>query len=768
MSVSFLGLNSSFDSNALVSQLVQLETQSRIGPLEQRQRELNIEQQSLNSLSSKVGALKRSLSVDGVTQGFESLITNSASVSDEDKASISVFARATPQSFELDILRLATTSVRESSSYVDTGVTTASRIADANFRGVLQEGAVTINDETFTLPDLSENSTVLDTATKLSNGLTTTSLIADATLNGVSSITDGSVTINGTSANVSGLTDVQSILDFFSTNYAGVGASLVNGQIELTGINTIGDAGDTSDILSALGLNEDNLSGTTLTGTQDLSLPELTDTLDSIGVTGTVITINGTDVNFDPLTDTIDDLITSINNEAGLDVTASYDESTGKFALTNDTEGANSITVSSIDSNIVTNFDLTNETLGNTTNVQDILDFFTNNFTGVTASLVNGQVQLDGVSNLGSAGDESNLLSVLGLNNAFINSGTALGIQNISTPSVLDTLDSIGVTGTNISINGEEITFDPAVDTIEDLLSSINNNSATNVKASYDTLNGVLKLTNSRTGALTIPVSSTDSNIATIFALDNETLGDNAEFQISTLNNGQTLVSNNNSVGDIITGVTLNLSEVTTDPITITISEDSSQYKSRIDAVLEELNDIISDTRESDLSVARGLEIGLKRIITSVFDNSNPESYKSLVEVGLASSLVNDAFAGYTLNGTSFGEALARDPSAINTLLFGKTDSEVPTFTDGSQGLFVQLDEFLAEYVTGTDAVFTSLDDSLDRRLRDLSDQIFRAEEGITNFEDRLIRQFSQLDTLNAELQQQQAAIGGEQILILN
>ncbi|MCH2227369.1 MAG: flagellar filament capping protein FliD [Candidatus Caenarcaniphilales bacterium] len=761
MSVSFLGLNSSFDSNALVSQLVQLETQSRIGPLEQRQRELNIEQQSLNSLSSKVGALKRSLSVDGVTQGFESLITNSASVSDEDKASISVFARATPQSFELDILRLATTSVRESSSYVDTGVTTASRIADANFRGVLQEGAVTINDETFTLPDLSENSTVLDTATKLSNGLTTTSLIADATLNGVSSITDGSVTINGTSANVSGLTDVQSILDFFSTNYAGVGASLVNGQIELTGINTIGDAGDTSDILSALGLNEDNLSGTTLTGTQDLSLPELTDTLDSIGVTGTVITINGTDVNFDPLTDTIDDLITSINNEAGLDVTASYDESTGKFALTNDTEGANSITVSSIDSNIVTNFDLTNETLGNTTNVQDILDFFTNNFTGVTASLVNGQVQLDGVSNLGSAGDESNLLSVLGLNNAFINSGTALGIQNISTPSVLDTLDSIGVTGTNISINGEEITFDPAVDTIEDLLSSINNNSATNVKASYDTLNGVLKLTNSRTGALTIPVSSTDSNIATIFALDNETLGDNAEFQISTLNNGQTLVSNNNSVGDIITGVTLNLSEVTTDPITITISEDSSQYKSRIDAVLEELNDIISDTRESDLSVARGLEIGLKRIITSVFDNSNPESYKSLVEVGLASSLVNDAFAGYTLNGTSFGEALARDPSAINTLLFGKTDSEVPTFTDGSQGLFVQLDEFLAEYVTGTDAVFTSLDDSLDRRLRDLSDQIFRAEEGITNFEDRLIRQFSQLDTLNAELQQQQAAIGG-------
>ena len=236
-------------------------------------------------------------------------------------------------------------------------------------------------------------------------------------------------------------------------------------------------------------------------------------------LTGTLLTINGTDITFDPATDTIDSLINTINNTSGLDVTAAYDSDTGKFSLTNTDIGATPITLSSADSNIITNFDLTDQTLGTTTTVQTVLDFFTNNFTGVTASLVNGQVQLNGVTNLGSAGDESNLLSVLGLNNAFINAGTVTGIQNISTPRETDTLAALGITGTNISINGHELSFDPNVDTIDSLVRQINTTSATNVKASYDGLSGIFKLTNTKTGALTIPISSTDSNIESILGI---------------------------------------------------------------------------------------------------------------------------------------------------------------------------------------------------------------------------------------------------------
>lgn len=762
MSVSFLGLNSSFDSSALVGQLVQLETQSRIAPIEQKQRDLREEQADIDSLESKVKTLKSSLDIADVTEGVNSLISNSGTVSNTDKADIKIFGTATPQNFDLKILKLATETIKESANYINNGLSPSSSISEANLRGSLTDGTVTINDETVTLTDLTEKRTVLETASKLSNNITTSSTIAELNLNGVSSIKDGTVSINGTSANVSGLTDLQSVLDFFTTNFSGVGASLVNGSIELTGINSLGSSSDTSDLLTAVGLTTDSIdSGTNIaTGSRDLSIPRSTDTLDSMGITGTKLSINGTEITFNPASDTIDSLIDTINNTSGLNINAAYDGSTGKFSLSNTNIGPNPITISSTDSNIITNFDLTNETLGTSTSVQDILDFFTNNFTGVTANLVNGQVQLDGITNMGSAGDTSSLLSVLGLNNAFIDSGTVTGIQNIASPRGSDTLEKLGITGTNMSINGHEISFDPSLDSIDELVRRINNTSATKVKANYDELSGIFKLTNTKTGALTIPISSTDSNIETVLGISGETLGENAEFQISTLNGGETMVSNSNSVGGIITGVTLTLKETSTDPVKITIIEDSSNYKSRIDAVLEKVNSIILETRKSDLSIARSLEQGIKRILTSVFDNSNPEAYKSAIEVGLKSNIVNNEFSGYTIKTSLFSDALAADPSSLDTLFYGKTDSKIAPFKDGAQGLFIQLDEFLATYVSGTDSFFNTLDDSLSKRIRDLDDQLFKAEENITAFEERLTRQYSQLDSLNAELQQQQAAIG--------
>ena len=135
-----------------------------------------------------------------------------------------------------------------------------------------------------------------------------------------------------------------------------MGASLVNGSIELTGITTLGDSADSSDLLNALGLS--TIDSGTVTGSQKLNLPKSSDTLNSLGINGTVITINGTDISFDPNTDTIESLITTINDDANVGVTASYDSSTGKFSLTNDSTGTSSISISSTDSNIESIFDL--------------------------------------------------------------------------------------------------------------------------------------------------------------------------------------------------------------------------------------------------------------------------------------------------------------------------------------------------------------------------------------------------------------------------
>jgi flagellar capping protein FliD len=761
MNVSLLGFNSNIDSQALISQLVNLEITSKVKPLETKKTELTTERTSVNTLRDRLSTLKNLLSIKNITDDASTLVSNSVNVSNKDKASASVSGRASPQTFDLKVLQLATNSSVKSSTYINTGVTGASDLANVNFKDTLVSGSVTINGQTAVLGNLAETSTIKRSASQISNGLVTSDPLSKANLNGVTSITEGSVTINGTTASTSGLTDIQSVLDFFTNSFAGVGASLVNGSIELTGITTLGNSSNTSNLLNALGISTVN-SGTA-TGSQKLNLPKSSDTLSSLGINGTVISINGTDIGFNPSTDTISSLITAINNNTNVGVTAAYNTTTGKFSLTNKSTGASSITTSSIDSNIGTIFDLNDDTLGTDTDFQDILDFLNNNFSGVTATLAAGKVSLNGVTSMGSSGNTSNLLSALGLSNAKINAGSVTGIQNLSSPSKTALLSSIGITGTSLTINGKEITFDPNTDTIDKLIQKINNDGDVKVKASYDTLNGTFSLKNTQTGALSIPLSSGNSNILSIFALNDEDLGDNAEFQISTQNNGETLVSNNNTVSGIIAGISLELKAVTEEdsPIRVTISEDSSGYKSRLDAVLKQINDTLSFARGMKNRLGKRLDSSIKALLGTAFDSSDSNRYKSLVDIGFKSTLsvVDNKFSGYSLDG-NFSTALARDPNAVNKLLYGKADSEIEPFDNGSSGVLVQLDALLDTYVNSSSGIIQAMSSTFDSRQKTLDNSLVRANNSVDDYETRLTKQYARLDSLNAQMQQQQAAVG--------
>ena len=760
MNVSLLGFNSNLDSQGIISQLVNLEVSNKIQPLETKKTELNTERTSVNTLRDRLRTLKNLLSIGNITSDASTLISNSVNVSNKDKATASVSGRASPQTFDLKVLQLATNSSVKSSTYVDTGVTGSSNLTDVNFKDTLVSGSVTINGQTAVLSDLTETATVKRSANQISNGLITSDLLSKANLNGVTSITEGSVTINGTTASTSGLTDVQSALDFFTNSFAGVGASLVNGSIEITGITTLGNSADSSNLLNALGLSTIN-SGT-VTGSQKLNLPKSSDTLNSLGINGTVMTINGTDINFDPNTDTISSLITSINNNTNVGVTASYDTATGKFSLTNKNTGASAISTSSIDSNIGTIFDLSDETLGTDTDFQDILDFLNNNFSGVTATFTNGKVSLNGVTSMGSSGNTSNLLSALGLSNAKINAGSVTGIQNLSSPKKTALLSSMGVTGTSLTINGKEITFDPNTDTIDNLLQKINNEGDVKVKASYDNLNGTFNLKNIQTGALSIPLRSSNSNILNIFALNDEDLGNNAEFQISTQNNGETLVSNSNTVSGIIAGISLELKALTeTDsPLRVTISEDSNTYKNNLDAVLKQVNDTLSFARGMKNRLGQRLDSSIKALLGTAFDSSDSNRYKSLVDIGFKSTLnaADNKFSGYSLS-SSFSTALAKDPNAVNKLLYGKTDTQIEPFDNGSSGILVQLDSLLDTYVNSSTGIIQSMSSTFDSRQKTLDSTLVRANQSVDDYEARLKKQYSRLDSVNAEMKQQQAAV---------
>lgn len=561
-SVSFLGLNSSFDSASLIEQLINIETQGRITPLNQKITNLKSESSALDQVATQVGTVKTALAYDSVKKGTVSLAPKQVSSSDSSYVSITATDAAVAQSFNVNVSKLATNTVRQSNTSIKSDLTAASAISAAHFKG----------------------------STTLSNG---------------------TVTING-----------------------------------------------------------------------------VTQTYTADG------------------TPTLSDLETFLSSFAG--VTAAYNTATGKFDLT-------------------------------------------------------------GITSMGSTGDTSNMLSALGLSNAQISGGNVTGLQNLEAAAKSTKLNALGVTGTKITINGTDVAIDTSAsgDTIQDLISAINNTSGAKVSAAYDDLNGKIILTNKNTGALSITTSG-DGTIAALNLTNvgSETLGDNAEFTVSTLNGGSTLVSNSNTVEGLISGVTLNLSKVTTSAVKVNITEDSSGYKSRLNTVITEINKLVTRLNTSDTSFNRNFVSRIKSTLGTVIGHSTNDTYNSFIELGLKSNLdSNGNFTGFSLDSTMFDAAYSAAPDEVNKTLWGNSsdaDSIYSSMSDGDKGILVQFQEVLNSYVNSSVAasgLINQVKDSISSQIKITQTKIDREQTSIDNYEARMKKQFAQLDVINAQYQRQQAAI---------
>ena len=371
----------------------------------------------------------------------------------------------------------------------------------------------------------------------------------------------------------------------------------------------------------------------------------------------------------------------------------------------------------------------------------------------------------------GSPGDTSNLIAALGLDNVQINgvSTSYSGIQNLEAAKKSSTLTSLGVTGTKITINGTDVTYAPATDTIKTLVDSINNTPATKVNAAYDAINGELILTNKSTGALSITVSTNgDISSLNITGSGAETLGNNAQFAISTLNGGATLVSNSNTVTGLLEGVTLQLNKVTTDETpankTITIAEDPSGVKTKMDNIVTNVNKLITTLSNRNDSFSRNFISRIKNLMTKV-ETGATNAYTSLIDIGLKSQLDgNNKFIGYTFDSTKFNAKFADNPDAFYKILYGSsdTDSIYSTLSNGSNGIISQLQSLLDSYVdpnVSTNGLISQVQDSVNSQIKTINDRIDSTQASIDSYQARLKKQFSQLDVTNAAMQQQQSAV---------
>lgn len=302
------GLVSGLDSTTLIQQLLQLERQP-MNRLEQRIRNLETERSAIQDVRSQLSTLRNRARDFSLGSMFQEYTTGS---SQESVATASVSGEnPVLGSYTVEVTRLATATVANSSGAVSGAVNPGATLASSGISTEVSAGTFSVNGVEITVDP---NSQSLDQVL---------------------------AAINGSGAGVEATYEAGTDRVTFVNTAPGDG-SVIN----------IGAADDTSNFLSAIGVvganQGDSGDGRTqVTSSSALGAVSTGANLNTLNlangaVSGGSFRINGVAINVDPANDSLGDVLTRINaSDAG--VTASYDSTTDAIRVVSDTLGSRTI-----------------------------------------------------------------------------------------------------------------------------------------------------------------------------------------------------------------------------------------------------------------------------------------------------------------------------------------------------------------------------------------------------------------------------------------
>ncbi|HBG46168.1 MAG TPA: hypothetical protein DDW94_04170 [Deltaproteobacteria bacterium] len=223
---------------------------------------------------------------------------------------------------------------------------------------------------------------------------------------------------------------------------------------------------------------------------------------------------------------------------------------------------------------------------------------------------------------------------------------------------------------------------------------------------------------------------------------------------------GITFTRSTNSVSDIITGVSLDLTVA--DPlktITLTVSRDSEEIGKKVKAIVDAYNGVASYVKANNRydsetkkggpffgdGVARSVWEDLRRIMTSAVSGL-PDSMNRLQHVGVK---------------TGDDGLMAFDSSAFSTALSGSYDDVVKMFVKGESisGFGDLLYEAASDIDDFVDGRIKGRQNGIDKNIKRLDDDIREKDAQLFIYEEQLRSQFTTLETMLASLQSQSNAL---------
>jgi flagellar hook-associated protein 2 len=370
----------------------------------------------------------------------------------------------------------------------------------------------------------------------------------------------------------------------------------------------------------------------------------------TIPTTGT-FTINGTQISIDSNANTLDDVVSAINNSsAGV-----------QASITTDANGNK-------------NFITLHATNGQPIQLGSGSD--TSNFLSATHLVSTGAV-----------GDVTSSVPL-----GTINSSSTLGSDNFGTALTAST--------GSFKVNGKTITWDASKDTLSTVLGKINS-SGTGVSAIYDPTTDSVRMTNVGTGSQSIDLDPASDNGGFLAAMHltggtaQQQLGVTAQFSI---NNGPALYSNSNQISNAVPGVQMNLTGTGT--TTLTVSQDTQTTINNVNSFINSFNSLVDlidkdtayDSSSNTPSVLtgdsgiQGLEDQLRQMLTRAAPGVSGQ-YTSLASVGISTGAFGAAVGTtnhLTLDTDTLTQALQNNPSAVLSVLIGSPSATINPGPNGS------------------------------------------------------------------------------------
>lgn len=369
-----------------------------------------------------------------------------------------------------------------------------------------------------------------------------------------------------------------------------------------------------------------------------------------------------------------------------------------------------------------------------------------------------------------------------------VNSGapvTAMKVESLSgsTARDLGILGEATAPGENIDGSYERIVDLETTDTLEDVISKINDSGFEVTASLLDTGTGgtpyrlvMSSAISGLAGDLVVDTGGVD------LGLSNLTEARNAKVFIGEGQNSVVVESTSNTVENVVAGVTLDLISTSDTPITVNISRDEASINEAVTAFVDGFNSVIEafnsyDSYDSETDT-RGPLLGdptVARVRGEMYRALQQRAvgvdtqYQFLSEVGIRVSTDGQI----KLDEAKFSAAYESDPAAVKNLFeaFKQQGSSTKTIAPGitveestttysSLGFGDIFDQLVDRLTNSIDGTLTIADRQFQTLIDAQDDRIERIDERLDAKRLRLQRQFATMEETLARLQSQQSSLG--------